>query len=65
MEIYLSPTEAAQYAGVSLSYLKRQCVQRTGPAFIRPSPRRTMFRKADVDAWVASWERFETVKVKS
>jgi hypothetical protein len=61
---YLSPAEAAHYAGVSLQYLMRQCADRTGPAFVRPSPRRTMFRKIDVDAWVASWERFEPVKVK-
>jgi hypothetical protein len=65
MEVYLNPSEAAAYAGVSLSYLNRQCIQRTGPSFIRPSPHKTLFRKADVDAWVASWERFETVKDKS
>jgi predicted DNA-binding transcriptional regulator AlpA len=59
--MYLSPAEAAQRAGVSLQYLMRQCADRTGPAFIRPSPRRTMFRKIDVDTWVASWERFEPI----
>ena len=65
METYLNRQEAACLAGVSVEYLMRQCSDRKGPAFIRPSPRRTMFRKADVDAWVASWERFETVKEKS
>ena len=64
MDIYLSNKEAAEYANVSVQYLQRQCVQRTGPAFIRPSPKRTLFRKADLDAWVASWPKFETIKRK-
>jgi predicted DNA-binding transcriptional regulator AlpA len=60
MELLLSPNDAAARAGVSRNYLMRQCKAGTGPQFVRPSPRRTLFSKAEIDQWVKSWARSPT-----
>lgn len=55
MDQYLNLTEAAAHAGVTVTYLKDQCRREGGPKHFRPSPRKTLFRKTDIDDWVKSW----------
>jgi Helix-turn-helix domain len=55
MESYMDLDEAAAHAGVTVSYLKDQCRKGAGPKHFRPSPKKTLFRKADIDDWVKLW----------
>lgn len=58
MAEYISPDEAAKYAGVDRSYLMNMCRPESKGKkvrFYRPSPRKTLFLRADLDAWLASW----------
>jgi hypothetical protein len=43
------------YLGVKLGYLRRQMNAGAGPAYVRPSPRLTLFTKIDLDAYRESW----------
>jgi hypothetical protein len=61
MENYLELADAATYVGVTVSYLKDRCrAGQTGPKFFRPSPKKTLFLRGDLDAWVKSWRSSET-----
>jgi hypothetical protein len=42
-------SEAARYADVPVAYLMAQCRKGMGPKFIRPSPKKSLFRKQDLD----------------
>ena len=59
MDQYLEPEDAAAYVGLSTDYLMRQCRKHVGPVHFMPSPKKTLFSKPDLDAWVASWVRRE------
>ena len=52
--------EAAAYLRTSTSTLAKYRMTGKGPAFIRPSPRKTLYRRADLDAWLASRARSST-----
>jgi hypothetical protein len=54
--------EAARYADVTVAYLMAQCRKGTGPKFIRPSPKKSLFRKADLDEWMKKWKTFDPVE---
>jgi hypothetical protein len=50
--------EAAEYTGTAPKYLGNQA--KTGRlAYVLTSPRRMMFRQADLDAWVKTWKTVE------
>ncbi len=52
--------EAADYSGTTPSYVTNQA--KTGRlGHIITSPRRMMFSRADLDAWIASWKKVEAV----
>jgi ligand-binding sensor domain-containing protein len=53
---YLNETEAADYLGLNIDYLRRQ-VYRGIVAYYRPSARVTMFDPKDLDAWRDTWHR--------
>lgn len=50
----MDAAEAAIYLRTSPSTLAKHRTFRTGPKFIRQSSRKTLYRKADLDAWLAS-----------
>lgn len=54
-ELYMDLKEAAARAGVTVDYLKYHCRKGGGPKHFRPSPKKALFRKADIDDWVNSW----------
>lgn len=60
----LTEGQAAAFCQLALSYFKN--LRRTGraPTFLRPSPRVTMYRTSDLEAWRASWTTVETKKGK-
>ncbi len=50
----LTPREAAAYIRGSKSYLDKLRVYGGGPRFLRPGKRKILYRKSDLDAWLAS-----------
>lgn len=50
---YLTTKQAAEYLGVSRSWLEKLRVFGGGPAFYRVSSRRVLYQRAGLDAWVA------------
>lgn len=50
----LTPREAATYLRVSKSYLDKLRVYGGGPRFLRPGKRKILYRKSDLNAWLAS-----------
>jgi hypothetical protein len=56
---YYDTTEAARYLGLALEDFRCAIRHRRGPAYVKPTPRKTLFTPADLDAWRASWARVE------
>lgn len=55
--IYMSADEAAQYIGLSASYLAKLRMgtgPKAGPKFVRIGPRAIRYRRADLDEWMNS-----------
>jgi excisionase family DNA binding protein len=50
-DLLLTPAEAAAYLRVSKSYLDKLRVYGGGPKFLRPSKRKILYRKSDLDLW--------------
>ena len=48
--------EAAEYLGISPTYLSNQMKLGTGPTYLKPSPKTVLFRQQDLDDWKASWQ---------
>jgi|KBSMisStaDraftv2_1062788.scaffolds.fasta_scaffold00169_16 predicted DNA-binding transcriptional regulator AlpA len=46
---------AADYTGLTQTYFRRLTDRGMGPRRIRPSQNLSLFRTADLDAWMASW----------
>jgi len=56
----LDRKEAAQHCGVPEAYLLNLAKSRgAGPAFVKLSPRKTLYSRSDLDTWIASWIRVE------
>jgi hypothetical protein len=56
----LDRKSAAEYCGLTEDYLLNLSKHRdAGPAFIKPSPRKTLYSRPALDKWIASWDRFE------
>ena len=49
----LTPREAATYLRVSKSYLDKLRVYGGGPRFLRLGKRKVLYRRSDLDAWLA------------
>jgi excisionase family DNA binding protein len=47
--------EAAEYTGTPANYLLNQA-KMGHLSYIQPSPKRIMFDRDDLDAWMASWK---------
>lgn len=50
----LDSAEAAAYVRLSPSTMAKQRMLGIGPAFIRQSARKVLYRRADLDAWLTS-----------
>ena len=48
----LTPRESAAHLNVSKSYLDKLRVYGGGPEFLRPSPRKILYRRSVLDRWV-------------
>ena len=53
----LERPDASAYTGLTPVHLLNLQRQDDGPAWIRPSPRKTLYRRSDLDAWMKTWER--------
>ena len=50
---YMRPAEAARYIGCSRSFLDTARVKGNGIKFIKPSPIIVLYRRSDIDEWLA------------
>lgn len=50
----MRPAKAAQYLGVSKSFLDQARVSGTGPKYAKISPTLVIYRRADLDAFLAA-----------
>ncbi len=55
MEPYILPAEAAAHAGLTTQALLRLCRSGAGPKYVKPSPKKILFLKSDIEAWKAGW----------
>lgn len=51
-DMWLTPKEAAAYARTTPGTLSTMRSGHTGPKFYKPSARRVLYRKSDLDAWL-------------
>lgn len=49
----LDPREAAEYLRSSASTLAKARMTGSGPAYVKQNARRVVYRRADLDAWLA------------
>lgn len=59
IEELFNEREAAGYCRLEFQYFRTLRKTRQGPAFVRPSPHTPMYRRNDLDAWIASWPVIE------
>ncbi len=50
----MRPAHAADYLGVSKSFLDQARVTGMGPHFVKISPTMVIYRRTDLDEWLAS-----------
>jgi len=61
VEKYDSPEEVCEYVpGMTPSLLAQMRFRGDGPPFIKPSPRKTVYRRSAVEKWLASREQQRT-----
>jgi excisionase family DNA binding protein len=51
---YLGTRDAASYLSLSADTMERMRLRGDGPAFARVGDRRIVYRREDLDAWVAA-----------
>lgn len=56
----LRPKDAADYLGVSTSYLQKLRGNGKGPTFVKISPKLVTYDRAALDAWLAAHQRTST-----
>lgn len=58
---YLSPEDAVEYIpGMTKQLLAQLRYLGTGPRFLKPSPRKVLYKRSDVDAWLESTAQTRT-----
>jgi len=50
---------ASEYVGMSEFKLRNRHRTGTGPAYVKPSHKSVLFEKSALDAWMASWPRYD------
>lgn len=64
MERYLSPKEAAALIpGMTVALLGQLRFQGKGPKFLKPTPRKVVYRERDLLEWLEASERTSTANV--
>ena len=63
MNHYMTTGQAAAYLAVSRSWLEKLRLTGSGPAYSKPSLRRVLYAKSDLDAWVGRFRRLSTSEV--
>jgi excisionase family DNA binding protein len=58
---YYKTREAVEYLGLDLNTV-RDLTREGYLACLRPTPKRTLYARADLDAFKASWKRLPAVK---
>lgn len=58
-----NPNEAATYCGVSRSFLAKRRLYGDGPKYIKVGRRKVVYRREDLDAWLAERVRCSTSEV--
>ncbi|WP_244512401.1 helix-turn-helix transcriptional regulator [Filomicrobium insigne] len=61
----LDAAEAAAYLRTSRSTLAKYRCYGGGPIFIRQSARKVLYRRSDLDVWLAGRTRTSTLEVRS
>jgi len=51
----LNETEAAEFCGLETEYFKNLRRSGHGAIYVKPSERVILYRKSDLEAWIASW----------
>lgn len=49
-----TPKQAAAYLHVSIGHLANMRIKGVGAKYYKPSPRKVLYRKHDLDAWLES-----------
>lgn len=60
LPVRLTVKAAAPYLGLSTSTLNKWRVTGLGPAYLKLGPRRVVYDRADLDAWLAASRRRST-----
>ena len=60
MNHYMTTGQAAAYLAVSRSWLEKLRLAGAGPVYSKPSERRILYRRDDLDAWVEKTRRTST-----
>ena len=58
-----NPAEAAAYIGVSRSWLAKARITGRGPRYVKIDTKTVVYRKQDLDAWLAARVRSSTSEV--
>jgi hypothetical protein len=61
-ESLMKPPAASEYTGISIANLAQLRYLGKGPAFLKPTPRTVLYRKADLDAWLNASVHHSTVE---
>jgi hypothetical protein len=60
---YLTPQEAASsIPGMTVTLLAQLRFRGMGPVFLKPTPRKVIYRKSDLDKWLADSARVTTAE---
>lgn len=66
MDDLLTPEDLVQrIPGTTKDYWAQLRFQGTGPTFLKPSPRKVLYRWIDVSEWLASKEQTRTDRVSA
>jgi predicted DNA-binding transcriptional regulator AlpA len=58
--LYITTRQAAEHLGVSTSWLEKLRVYGSGPPYFKPSERRILYRRDEIEAWISSSRRTST-----
>lgn len=57
---FIPPREAAVLTGIPLGTLAAMRYEGSGPRYYKPSPRRVLYKKAELIAWIEDTARLKT-----
>jgi excisionase family DNA binding protein len=59
-DTYFTTEQAAEHTGLSKSYFEKLRVRGDGPAYYKVSARRVLYKRAELEAWMATHRRHAT-----